>query len=296
MKKIDIKRLFLSFKKLFTGAFKGSRKLRQSISPPSTEGLTRTLSRYFNPIKEKVIEKTTIFRLPERLVKESRTSKLIKTLKSIAVKLSLNDINKKVFDPGSRPLIHRAFLVAVVCSVAYMGGRTAVLSLSSQIGGSSGRMAFIPSPVNPSDISSIETVDLFKAEGQLSKVPIKAVGEEEACVEAQQRSNLPIKLVNAIVLMDSVKSLASVQVRNGKDLMAFGRATTSRPWPNSIGSRARELSSKTLAMGSVNISRGPHLKRVAPPNPSRYSVLPRAIRSCKSRATAISSTWAIALR
>jgi type II secretory pathway component PulC len=38
------------------------------------------------------------------------------------------------------------------------------------------------------------------------------------CEEAQQSTSLPLKLVNTIVLQDSVKSLASVQVRGNRDL------------------------------------------------------------------------------
>ena len=104
-----------------------------------------------------------------------------------------------------------------------MGARTAVLLLSSQLGGSSGakQTVFFPENVNPSDIPSIENIDLFKAEGQFSNVPINPSGKEEVCLEAQQKSSLPVKLVNAIVLMDSVKSLASVQVRNEKEILGL---------------------------------------------------------------------------
>ena len=223
MKGFDKKKLLFALKKLFKGASGTYVKMRQKI-PLSEDGLTKTFFRYIGPIKQKVTETTTFFRLPEKLTKENRTSKLGRAIRKIAEKYSFDDISKRLFDPRLRPTIHRVFLIVTVCSIAYMGGRTLVLFLSSYLPGAVGsakQTVFFPDNISPEEIISIGNVDLFKAEGQFSKVPINNPDEATACLEAHQKSSLPVKLVHSIVLMDSVKSLASVQVRNDEDLLGL---------------------------------------------------------------------------
>jgi type II secretion system protein C len=73
-------------------------------------------------------------------------------------------------------------------------------------------------------LASIKDNDLFNAAGDIKaqKEEKPQVDENLVCREASQKSSLPINLVSTIVLQDSVKSVASVQVR-GKNALEYLR-------------------------------------------------------------------------
>ena len=107
MKKFDKKKLLLALKEKFRGVVKGFGKglgrgfgKVRKISPPSTEDLTRTIIRYVAPLKNKVAETTTFFRLPEKFIKENRTAKIGRVFKKVAGKISLDDISKNCSIPN----------------------------------------------------------------------------------------------------------------------------------------------------------------------------------------------------
>ncbi len=165
---------------------------------------------------------TILFKLPQEFSSLKVTSKFPKLQELIikyAEKYSLSDIGAKLFLPKSRPLVHKIFLIASICISSYMSGKfTAMLLRPSNLSSMPKGMIFpTTTKVVFSDISGIADLDLFKAEGEFSQVPIKITDTGEVCHQTQSKSSLPIKLVNSIVLMDSIKSLASVQVRNNND-------------------------------------------------------------------------------
>lgn len=59
------------------------------------------------------------------------------------------------------------------------------------------------------------TTQVEKVEGVIKKE------EDKKCDEADRKSRLPIKLVNTVVLQDSVKSVASVSIRSNSKLQSF---------------------------------------------------------------------------
>jgi type II secretory pathway component PulC len=68
---------------------------------------------------------------------------------------------------------------------------------------------------NPQTLNQVKNADPFKTSTSSSgSVRIS----DASCESASNRTNLPIKLVNTVVLQDSVKSIAAVQLRSGRDL------------------------------------------------------------------------------
>lgn len=112
---------------------------------------------------------------------------------------------------------HRAFLLAFLLVATYSFGKIAAIILR-------GRPQFDP-PTLASSFNSVEEFD-FNALNQVKNAdPFKTTGgpgkpqiADTNCDSGDGPSSLPIKLVNTVVLQDSVKSIASVQVRSGRDL------------------------------------------------------------------------------
>ena len=177
----------------------------------------------FTPkIFDKIKEKTVMFRLPQNFASAKKfhwTSKLKDTVIKYTEKYSVSDVGATVFFPEKRPALHIIFIMTILLTVSYMGGKLMALYFSPLKQSSSSR-SYVPIPKKlvSSDISSITTVDLFKAEGNANPVSVPIKITNEICHTAARRSSLPIKLVNSIVLMDSVKSLASIQIRNNQDI------------------------------------------------------------------------------
>jgi type II secretion system protein C len=68
---------------------------------------------------------------------------------------------------------------------------------------------------NPATLAQVKTINIFRTNTGLGQ---KKKLADTKCEKAQQESNLPIKLINTIVLQDSIKSLASVQIRGDRVL------------------------------------------------------------------------------
>ena len=197
-------------------------KKSDSLSETPSSGPSNFFKKNILPKIPRKEKGTILFRLPQELSslkKTSRFPKLQETIMKYAEKYSISDIGAKFFLPQSRPIVHRVFLISSICIFSYMSGKFMALSLQpSELASIPKRIVFTPTRLTSVDTSSIATVDLFKAKGELFKVPIKMTDTGEVCHQTESKSTLPIKLVNSIVLMDSVKSLASVQIRNSNDL------------------------------------------------------------------------------
>lgn len=141
-------------------------------------------------------------------------------------KLSWSDLVSKIFSPYSRPKIHRTFIVLLLLSSTYFLGKTIAL-----LGGRMSKVEVktrtninipdIKEDSSLSDINKISSVNLFNAresEEQKKEGP-KLNIEEIVCVSADRPTQGQLKLLDTIVLQDSVKSVASVQVRGAGDLV-----------------------------------------------------------------------------
>jgi type II secretory pathway component PulC len=148
-------------------------------------------------------------------------------------KMSWNEIVLKIFSPYSRGKIHNAFLVLLVISLTYLLGKTIALitNRTNKIDIHAKSTIFIPQDKqesSSSDISKITSANLFnvreteEAKAQKPKVNIAEI----VCVDADRPTTMQAKLLDTIVLQDSVKSVASVQVRGGADLLNIREGET----------------------------------------------------------------------
>lgn len=121
---------------------------------------------------------------------------------------------------STREGIHQAGLVALICSVTYLMGKTTALVLKGAPTLDSAKdytvSISLEDDFNPSSLGQVKGINIFRTNTGLGGKKKQAA--DTKCEVAQQSSNLPIKLMNTIVLQDSVKSLASVQVRGGREL------------------------------------------------------------------------------
>lgn len=160
-------------------------------------------------------EKILAFR--ERLgnIKLSSSNKKGAPLLSPSLSRSID----KFLSRESRETVHQVALVLIICSVTYAIGKITALTLrgapmietakdySVRI---DSRQAFQPNTLN-----QVKSINIFRTNTGLGG---KKKVADANCLEAQQSSSLPIKLVNTVVLQDSIKSLASVQVRGDRIL------------------------------------------------------------------------------
>lgn len=121
--------------------------------------------------------------------------------------------------PSSRETIHQTFLIAIVALFTYQIGKLTALTLRSTplppVAKGSEISINVNEDFNPNLLNQVKTSNPFRTD----KTPEAPKLAQSRCENATQRSSLPIKLVNAVVLQDEVKSLASVQVRTDRQLL-----------------------------------------------------------------------------
>jgi type II secretion system protein C len=137
--------------------------------------------------------------------------------------INFNKIFQTVFSPESRPFIHKAFIVLFFSGTTFFVGRLVALMIKPDTSVKKKvTRSFQPSNTGElqGHLTSIRNNDLFNAKGD-TKAPVKVekkIDKNLVCKKASRRSSLPINLVSTVVLQDSVKSVASVQVRGNKGL------------------------------------------------------------------------------
>ncbi len=132
-----------------------------------------------------------------------------------------------LFSPELRPTIHRGFLALLFAFSTYgMGKLTAlglkgsnppVASLATSSGVKNTYMA-------KREMNKVTATDLFNAPGKTETPIEKAIKKPiknniKVCDTSDTESKLSLKLVNTLVLQDSVKSIAAVQVRSEKTVL-----------------------------------------------------------------------------
>ncbi|WP_408097021.1 hypothetical protein ACJVC5_18450 [Peredibacter sp. HCB2-198] len=133
---------------------------------------------------------------------------------------SLSKGIEKFLSREAREPIHQVATVIIVCGITYTLGKTTALVLRGTPVFDSPRdytvSISLENDFNPGTLNQVKSINPFRTNTGAAKGPKKVA--DTKCEEAQQTSNLPIKLVNTIVLQDTIKSLASVQVRGDRDL------------------------------------------------------------------------------
>lgn len=133
---------------------------------------------------------------------------------------SLSRSIEKFLSRPSREPIHQFFLVLFISSITYTVGKVTALALKGAPTFGSPRDYAVTIPLdesfNAAQLVQVKSINIFRTNA--GKGQKRNNLADKKCFESEQQSNLPIKLVNTIVLQDSVKSLASVQVRGDRDL------------------------------------------------------------------------------
>lgn len=132
---------------------------------------------------------------------------------------SLSKNVEKFLSREAREAIHQVSLVAIICGLTYTIGKVTALALKGPPAVDSAKDFVVnidfDNDFNPATLNQVRSINIFRTNAGSKKNPKLA---DTKCESATQESALPIKLVNTIVLQDSVKSLASVQVRGDRDL------------------------------------------------------------------------------
>lgn len=146
-------------------------------------------------------------------------SKGSKDKASLLLSPSLSQNIEKFLSREARETIHQVALVAIVASVTYSLGKVSALIVRGGPVLDSARdyrvTLDLKDSFNPGTLAQVRSINIFRTNTGLGA---KKKVADTKCEKAQQQSSLPIKLVNTIVLQDTVKSLASVQVRGERAL------------------------------------------------------------------------------
>lgn len=132
---------------------------------------------------------------------------------------SLSKNIEKFLSREARETIHQVSLVAIICGLTYTIGKVTALALKGPPAVDSAKDFVVDidmdNDFNPGTLNQVRSINIFRTNSGAKKNPKLA---DTKCESASQESSLPIKLVNTIVLQDTIKSLASVQVRGDRDL------------------------------------------------------------------------------
>ncbi len=129
----------------------------------------------------------------------------------------IDELFKDFFSTKNRALIHRIFLLALVITLPYTVGK--MLALVTAPTTDSKKVKSPPHlPIAVAETQNYKEVfDQVKAINLFNAINSEMAGGHKKgpfiCEKSDKRTALPIKLVNTIVLQDSIKSIAAVQVR-----------------------------------------------------------------------------------
>jgi type II secretory pathway component PulC len=135
----------------------------------------------------------------------------------VSLSPSLSKSIEKFLSRDARETIHQVSLVILISTFTYTIGKVTALFLKGDPQVDSARDYTVnidlENDFNAGTLGQVRSINIFRTNTGLGS---KKKVADTKCEEAQQESNLPIKLVNTIVLQDSIKSLASVQVRGDR--------------------------------------------------------------------------------
>lgn len=189
----------------------------ERLSPPDVSAPHLKLSKLnrFSPYKHKI--KMAILPLWQKTRLALSRSMSRSEMGQKLQKIDWGALADKLLARDSLTGHHRVFLAAFLLVCTYSVGKISALVLR-------GRPTFPPtvssSPselqddFNVFDLNQVKVSDPFRT--RTGGGPKQLA--DTKCEESDSRTSLPIKLLNTIVLQDSVKSIAAVQVRSGRDL------------------------------------------------------------------------------
>jgi len=150
-----------------------------------------------------------------------KVNDVLSTAKTRLAKIDYKNIHREFFSYKNQNIIHKTFQLAMILTSVFLVGKYTALLIkgADKDAGFSAAQIKIDETrnLNKDDIDEIKVAKVFKTEA-VKKVPTdkKPINTVAKCEKATRKSSLPITLINTIVLQDSVKSIASVQLRSGK--------------------------------------------------------------------------------
>lgn len=140
-------------------------------------------------------------------------------------KFNWNDFVLKIFSPYTRAKIHSVFVILLVVTLTYMLGKNLALFFNKATPvARMSRPMQIPlekADTTIQDINKITSTNLFNAK-ESDKAATATIAKKDIesiiCLDADKPTAMQIKVLDTIVLQDSVKSVASVQVRGSSEL------------------------------------------------------------------------------
>lgn len=136
----------------------------------------------------------------------------------------------RIFSANSRPSIHKKFILIFFALGAIFSARLVATLLSPKTSKEQNVSQMIPTNINNTDLSqnilALKQNDLFQTKQKTPPKPKKkddpVIDQSLVCKEADRRTSESVKLLQTIVLHDSVKSIASVQVRGKGQYLRIG--------------------------------------------------------------------------
>lgn len=166
----------------------------------------------FSSARSKISNSTRNVKLPEG-VKNKKGDGLV------LLSPSLTRSIEKLLSREGRETIHQVAIAVIICGITYTLGKVTALYLKGAPATNSARDFTVSIDMekdfNVQTLTQVKGINIFRTNTGLNT---KKKIADTKCESAQQESGLPIKLINTVVLQDTVKSLASVQIRGDRSL------------------------------------------------------------------------------
>lgn len=207
----------------------------------------------------------------EREVKVTFKDQLSYKLKQ----LELGRMVQAVFDPDSRTRINQIAAITLSVVGIYGTGKMIALAIKGKESIVLSKVAtqqLSPSSINDNEITAIKNNNIFKTSSGASSTPLVSKTKKftpEKCKRATRPTSLPVKLINTVVLQDSIKSVASVQVRGKLESFREGENIQSMAKIDKI--TRLELIIKNLKSGECEVIRNDKVPRTTTPKISVMS-------------------------
>lgn len=190
------------------------------------------------------------------------------------------------FSKKFRTHIHRSYQVSIVLLLAYFIPKIIGLLLSGSTDYNNltkkNYLQFDDSQkLTSTDVGQLENAKLFKTDQVMAKQEEskKVINTNKVCTEATKKSDSSTKLINTIVLQDSVKSIASVQMKSSSNELESIREGTTLPGNLKVDRIDRlKLIVKNLSTGECEYIEG---ESYTPPRPTKKA--PQVLSSAQSK-------------
>jgi len=202
----------------------------------------------------------------------------IEGLKDKASQINWNNLASDFFNKNKRSKYHQYFqisflLITILIIASTINGLVSGKKDYNQVGKSEKIILNTDNVLTESQLAKIAEAKLFKTDDNEIDLPKKVVDAQKICKSATRKSRVNVKLINTIVLQDSVKSIASVQERSQRDLKEVREGETLLGEVKIDKIDRLKLIVKNLSTGECESIEGVGLKDIDTSRSSPISVL-----------------------